>query len=617
MEFFNKHRNKLLILIDMAMVVAVDAISYLLLILDYNREGIGRQELLIISFINVIISLIVFYSLSMYKLIWRYAKLKNLFRCFVAVLISTFLGTAFNIITGFPEVVPVSIQLVRAMILVFIMFMSRICYASAYSYYSNKLLSLNSNNDKKKRLMIVGAGELSSMFFDDIGKSIPDVYEPVCVVDDAPEKIGRKICGVEVIGTTDDIPQIAIDYKIDDIIVCIANFSDKDKKRIFKKCYETDCHVSKMAIGINDNVEAKIRKIDIDDLLGRDVIRLEKSDLNSFIGGKVCMVTGGGGSIGSELSRLIAALKPEKLVIVDNYENNAYEIQQELLAKYKDKLNLVVEIASVCDENKMNLVFEKHKPDILYHAAAHKHVPFMEYNPEEAVKNNIFGTLNVARLAMKHYVKKFVLVSTDKAVNPTNVMGATKRCCEMIVQSMNGASDTDFVAVRFGNVLGSNGSVIPLFQKQILNGGPVTVTHPEIIRYFMTIPEAVELLLAAGSMAKGGEIFVLDMGEPVKIYDLAKQIIRLSGFVPEKDIKIKFTGLRPGEKLYEELLMGEEGLKQTAHEKIYIGRPIDIDKEKFFEKLEKLKSIVYNNESEKIVEMLKDIVPTFNHAKNI
>ena len=323
------------------------------------------------------------------------------------------------------------------------------------------------------------------------------------------------------------------------------------------------------------------------------------------------MVTGGGGSIGSELCRQIAASKPKKLVIVDIYENNAYDIQQELIRKYGDKLDLHAEIASVRDLKKMDFLFSKYKPEIVFHAAAHKHVPLMENVPEEAVKNNIYGTYNVARCADKYGTKRFVLISTDKAVNPTNIMGATKRCCEMIVQSMNKVSNTEFVAVRFGNVLGSNGSVIPLFKKQIDNGGPVTVTHPDIIRYFMTISEAVSLVLTAGEMAEGGEIFVLDMGEPVKIVDLAENLIRLSGYEPNEDIKIEFTGLRPGEKLFEELLMGEEGLKKTPNDKIFIGEPIDVSEEKVFNFLDSNKCFAENNESEKVIKLLKEMVPTY------
>jgi len=614
-EYLKKHRNLLLLFIDLAMVVLADTFTYLLLIIEYNSVGIGRKELLVISLINVVISVLVFCTFKIYSVIWRYARIRHLAQCFGAVLAAAVIGAAFNILSGYPDYIPTAVFFVRFTILVLMMIMSRIVYAILFSVYKRKIMQSSIGRSDKKRLMIVGAGEVASLFFDDLGKGIPDDYDVVCIVDDDDTKIGRKLCGVEIVGTTDDIPRIAAEEDIDNIIVCIAHTPEHDKKRIYQKCYETDCHISKMAVGVNDNVESKIRKINIDDLLGRETVNLDDSELKSFIGGKTVMVTGGGGSIGSELTRRIASLKPKKLIIVDNYENNAYDVQQELLSKYKDNINLVVEIASVCDKEKIDVIFERHKPEILYHAAAHKHVPLMENNPEEAVKNNVFGTYTVARAAAKHGVLKFVLVSTDKAVNPTNIMGATKRCCAMIVQSMNGLSVTEFVAVRFGNVLGSNGSVIPLFEKQIMKGGPVTVTHPEIIRYFMTIPEAVELLLAAGNMAKGGEIFVLDMGEPVKIADLARQIIRLAGLAPGRDIEIKYTGLRPGEKLYEELLMDEEGLKDTAHKKIFIGSPIDIDRDKFFAQLEELRPVAYANESERVLELVAEIVPTYVRKK--
>lgn len=617
MEFLKRHRNLLLLFIDLTMVVLTDAFTYLLLILEYNSVGIGRSELLVISLINVVISAVVFCVFKLYSIIWRYAKIRHLAKCFSAVFAAVVIGASFNILSGYPKVIPNAVYFVRFAVLVLIMIMSRIGYANVFSMYKRRISHITSSVKDRKRLMIVGAGEMASLFFDDIGKGIPDIYEPICIVDDDPAKIGRKLCGVEIAGTTEDIPRLAGEENIDVIIVCIAHATEEERKRIYKRCYETDCHISKMVLGVNENVESKIRKINIDDLLGREAVSLDKSDLKSFIYGKTVMVTGGGGSIGSELSRRIASLSPKKLVIVDNYENNAYAVQQEILSKYKDKINLVVEIASVCDKEKMDLIFNRHKPEILYHAAAHKHVPLMEHNPEEAVKNNVFGTLTVAKAAAEHGVLKFVLVSTDKAVNPTNIMGATKRCCEMIVQSMNGLSMTEFVAVRFGNVLGSNGSVIPLFEKQIMDGGPVTVTHPDIIRYFMTIPEAVELLLAAGNMAKGGEIFVLDMGEPVKIADLARQIIRLAGLVPGKDIEIKYTGLRPGEKLYEELLMDEEGLKETAHKKIFIGNQINVDRDRFFAQLEELKLVAFENNAEKVVELIAKIVPTYCKQQNI
>ena len=360
------------------------------------------------------------------------------------------------------------------------------------------------------------------------------------------------------------------------------------------------------------DIKNNIKKVEIEDLLGRDTVKLDTKEISEMRRGKVCMITGGGGSIGSELTRQIAKMSPKKLIIVDIYENNAYDIQQELVRTYKEKLDLSVQIASVRDAVKMEALFKEFKPDLVFHAAAHKHVPLMETNPEEAIKNNVFGTLNTAKLAGKYEVEKFVLVSTDKAVNPTNIMGATKRCCEMVVECMaQSKSKTEFVAVRFGNVLGSNGSVIPLFERQIANGGPVTVTDPNIIRYFMTIPEASSLILQAATLARGGEIFVLDMGEPVKILSLAENLIKLHGYVPHKEIEIKFTGLRPGEKLYEELLMNEEGLKNTANNKIFIGKQIKVDEDKFFENLERLREAANNNDKQNCESILREIVPTF------
>ena len=443
-------------------------------------------------------------------------------------------------------------------------------------------------------------------------------YRPVVVVDDDDEKVGRMLQGILVKGKTTDIPAIVEQYDIQTILIAIPSLTGEAKKRIIGICSETVCEVKiipymhKVIDGTG--LIGQAQNINIEDLLGREAIRFDDTNVREMVSGKVCMITGGGGSIGSELCRQVASFGPKTLVIVDIYENNAYDIQQELLSKYKN-LDLDVRIASVRDYDKMKTLFELFKPELVCHAAAHKHVPLMETSPEEAIKNNIFGTFNTASLANEYGVKKFVLVSTDKAVNPTNVMGATKRACEMIVQYFAQKSKfTEFVAVRFGNVLGSNGSVIPLFEKQIAAGGPVTVTHPDIIRYFMTIPEAVSLILQAGTIAKGGEIFVLDMGDPVKILSLAENLIRLHGKEPYNEIDIKFTGLRPGEKLFEELLMSEEGLKETANKKIFIGTQIEIDEESFEKALEVIKAKAMSNNSDATVEELRRLVPTFNHV---
>ena len=414
-------------------------------------------------------------------------------------------------------------------------------------------------------------------------------------------------------GGRDDIRYLAHELQIDEIIVALPSASQSQVKEILQICQETGCEL-KVLPGlyqmINGEISvSKLRKVEIEDLLGREPVKLQVDSVMGYVAGKVILVTGGGGSIGSELCRQIAVHKPKQLIIVDIYENNAYDIQQELKHKLPE-LDLVVLIASVRNTHRMNSIFETYRPDIVYHAAAHKHVPLMEDSPNEAIKNNVFGTYKTVKAADKYGVQRFVLISTDKAVNPTNIMGASKRICEMIIQMMNNHSKTDFVAVRFGNVLGSNGSVIPLFKKQIEQGGPVTVTHPEIIRYFMTIPEAVSLVLQAGALAKGGEIFVLDMGEPVKILDLAKNLIRLSGFKPFEDIPIEFTGLRPGEKLYEELLMSEEGLRETENKLIHIGKPIEFDEERFRKELEELRKTA-DQDSEAIRQKVQEIVPTY------
>ena len=478
------------------------------------------------------------------------------------------------------------------------------------------VLSLFGNHSKKaaKRIMIVGAGTSGSVILKEMTTSSLVNGCVVCFVDDDRNKAGKFLNGVPVAGNRNDIPRLAEEYKIDEIYIAIPSASAKERKAIIEICRETGCQV-KILPGIyqliNGEVSiAKLRNVEIEDLLGRDPIRVNLDEIMGYVSGKVVLVTGGGGSIGSELCRQVASHNPKQLIIFDIYENNAYDIQLELKEKYPD-LDLVVLIGSVRNTHRIETVFEKYRPDIVYHAAAHKHVPLMEDSPNEAIKNNVFGTYKTAKAADKYGTKRFVLISTDKAVNPTNIMGASKRMCEMVVQMMNARSKTDFVAVRFGNVLGSNGSVIPLFKKQIEQGGPVTVTHPDIIRYFMTIPEAVSLVLQAGAYAKGGEIFVLDMGEPMKILDLAKNLIRLSGYEPDVDIPIIFTGLRPGEKLYEELLMDEEGLQDTPNKLIHIGKPIEFDMERFEEQLEELYPIA-NQDGDRIREAVMKIVTTYH-----
>ena len=468
---------------------------------------------------------------------------------------------------------------------------------------------------KGERTMIVGAGKAGAVLLREMQTSTHLSLSPVCFVDDDEYLQNAFIGSVPIAGTTADIPKLVQKYNVKKIVIAMPTAKKSDIKRIHDICLKTKCPVQ-IVPGIYQLVNGQVsvsslRDVDVSDLLGREQTSIDIDQIIGYIEGKTVMVTGGGGSIGSELCRQIASHKPKKLIILDIYENNCYDIQQELLRKYPD-LSLLALIASVRDENKINQIFDTYRPDIVFHAAAHKHVPLMETSPTEAIKNNVFGTRNVATAADRYGVKRFVMISTDKAVNPTNIMGATKRICEMIVQTMGRHSKTEFVAVCFGNVLGSNGSVIPLFRRQIAEGGPVTLTHPDIIRYFMTIPEAVSLVLQAGAYAKGGEIFVLDMGEPVKIYDLAYNLIKLSGYTPNEDIEIKITGLRPGEKLFEERLMAEEGLQKTENEQISIGKPLEIDEKKLSETLDKLKQAAYDD-SPLLRELVKELVPTFQY----
>lgn len=481
---------------------------------------------------------------------------------------------------------------------------------------------------RAKRTMIIGGGVACQMLLTEIQNAQHTPYEedkcaaqyhPICIIDNDPKKIGTEIMGVKVVGPSADIPQFARKFKIEQIILAIPSLRPEPRKLIIDLCNETKLplkiipFIGTLMLEDNASLLGQIRNIKVEELLGRDPVTFNNRNIKAFVHDKVCMVTGGGGSIGSELVRQIAKYQPKQIIIVDIYENNAYEIQQELIMEYGDELNLVTLIASVRDYYRMNQIFERYKPDVVFHAAAHKHVPLMEVSPMEAIKNNVVGTFNVATLAQFHNVKKFVMISTDKAVNPTNAMGASKRCCEMIVQYLAQQHEgcTEFVATRFGNVLGSNGSVIPIFKKQIEQGKPVTVTHPNIIRYFMTIPEAVSLVMEAAAMAKGGEIFVLDMGDPVRIVTLAENLIRMYGKEPYVDVPIRFTGLRPGEKIKEELLMQEEGLRKTSNKLIFIGKQIEINEEAFVNELRKLRDAAKQNDEEVAIRALHEIVPSF------
>lgn len=559
--------------------------------------------------IHIFCTLIIFYFCKMYRILWRYASFNEMAHIISGVFLSTMLQ--WIVMWSMKCRMPISFHLLTFVFLIGFTTLERFAYRIVVET-KNRYLELP-NHSSSASIMIIGAGDAGRVMLNEITASQYIQGKVVCFIDDDPEKIGKRLNGVPIVGGRNTIVEMARNYDVTEIIVALPSVSVKERSVILNICQETNCNV-RILPGvyqlINGEVSiSKLRQVEVEDLLGRDQIKVDLDSIMGYVSGKRVMVTGGGGSIGSELCRQIAAKDPQMLIIVDIYENNAYEIQQELKYDYPD-LPLVVLIASVRNTNRMNGIFQQYKPQIVYHAAAHKHVPLMETSPNEAIKNNVFGTYKTAKAAGENGVEKFVMISTDKAVNPTNIMGASKRICEMIIQTFNRQYQTEFVAVRFGNVLGSNGSVIPLFKKQIQHGGPVTVTHPDIIRYFMTISEAVSLVLQAGAYAKGGEIFVLDMGEPVKILDLAYNLIRLSGYVPNEDIKITFTGLRPGEKLFEELLMDEEGLTKTANELIYIGKPIEIDEELFRKQLADLQEAAVD-ETKNIRDMVQEIVPTY------
>lgn len=494
-------------------------------------------------------------------------------------------------------------------------------YRILYRVYRRALLYMPYKySSDQERVMIIGAGSAGTMIINEMLSRRNLKLNPILLIDDRDFKQGKRISGVKVEGKREDIVRLAEEKEIDTIILAIPSIDNENKKEILEICKKTNCKV-KIIPGIYEIISgeatvSKIKDVELEDLLGRDPVILDNNGISNYINNKVVLVTGAGGSIGSELCRQIVPFGPKKLILFDIYENTVYDIQNELKDKYPN-INMDVLIGSIRDKDRLEEIFNKYKIDVVFHAAAHKHVPLMENSPKEAIKNNVFGTLNLVRTAHEHKIDRLVLISTDKAVNPTNIMGATKRLCEMIIQSYNTISETEFVAVRFGNVLGSNGSVIPLFKKQIQNGGPVTVTHKNITRYFMLIPEAAQLVLQAGCFAKGGEIFVLDMGKPVKIYDLALDLIKLSGLEPNRDIKIKITGLRPGEKLYEELLMSEEGLQSTEHNKIYIGKPTFESIDSLNKKLDELKKLLDETDDKSIKEKMKQIVPTYKEPSEV
>lgn len=603
-------------LLGVADVILINLASVLAL---FIRFEFNVTELIESSFLTnilksapatTVLTIVIFVFFKLYRGIWKFAGVDEFLTIAVACMTSAAMSTLLLYIfralfdLNFPKSYP----------LIYAIFLLAFITALRFSYrFAGKIKNDIKYNAKLDRVMIIGAGRAGVSVLREYQTSAHSRGKVICMLDNDPKKIGKYIHGVKVVSNCKHIADIASKYRIDQIILAIPSASNTAKREIIDACQTTNCklHIAPTVHQLsNGEIRLeKIRNVEIEDLLGRDSIKVDLSEIKEYIGEKTVLVTGGGGSIGSELCRQIANFSPKKLIIFDIYENNAYSIQQELRAK-NPELNLDVIIGSVRDIHRVDSLFAKYKPDIVYHAAAHKHVPLMEDSPNEAIKNNVFGTYNVANSANKYGVSTFVLISTDKAVNPTNIMGASKRLCEMIIECFAKISATKFVAVRFGNVLGSNGSVIPLFRKQIARGGPVTVTHKDIIRYFMTIPEAVSLVLQAGYYANGGEIFVLDMGQPVKIDDLARKMIKLSGFEPDVDIKIEYTGLRPGEKLYEELLMSEEGLTKTKNELIFIGKLSDVDADDFFTRLAYLRDECYTD-GPNIKDSVKKLVTTY------
>ncbi len=604
----------ILLLMDIALVNGAFLLSLLLRFdgkIEIQYLELYKQNYIIITLVMIV----VFVIFNLYKSLWRYASVREMLQivgaCFIGS--TALLGVGYMQSSLFPR----SSYIIYIFVLTIFMIASRFGYRllanlMKYSEYYTNFFTHNQIDMPRQRIMVVGAGEAASIVIKDLHRDKKRKKIAV-VVDDDKNKLHASLHGVPIKGDIDMIPGIALYYEIDEIIIAMPSASKKRIAQVARVCSQTNAKL-KIFPGIEKSINSEkkkpIRPVRIEDLLGRDEVKIDNNKLQESLGNKTVMVTGGGGSIGSELCRQVLEFNPSKLVIFDIYENNAYDLQNELIRRGIPAEKVDVIIGSVRDKEKLRRVFDKYRPNMVFHAAAHKHVPLMEFNPEEAIKNNVLGTLNTAQCAVEFGVDKFIMISTDKAVNPTNVMGATKRLCEMIIQSINESSDhTEFVAVRFGNVLGSNGSVIPLFKKQLEAGGPITITHPDIIRYFMTIPEAVRLILEASTFAKGGEIFVLDMGEPVKILDLAKNLIRLSGLKEGRDIEIVYTGLRPGEKLYEELLMEEEGLTKTRSEKIFVAKPGDIQYKELLANINNLEHGI--SKGQDVRQMLKEVVPTY------
>lgn len=599
-------------------VFSVNIAFILALFLHY--EGHIPSEIITIYF-NCIIMLtigkiLIYRYFELYNSLWSYASIDEFVKIIIAGLVGTVFGTAYLIFMG--QRVFFGIYF-TAMIL-------EISFAGGVRFSYRLIRSLKNKNilkkfDHEKRILIIGSGATATLIATEIKNHASSYGQIIGFIDDDESKLNKSISGVKVLGNYHDIYSIVHKFKVNEIIIAVPTAGPYTVRMVIAECKRTSAKVRIMP-GIREVIDGqvslnKIRGVEIEDLLGRESVNLHVTEIISYIKNKTVLVTGGGGSIGSELCRQIAKFHPGKLIILDNYENNAYEIQNELIREYGERLILDVIIASVRDRYNIFSIIGNNRPDVIFHAAAHKHVPLMEHAPGEAIKNNAFGTKNVAEAAHEYGVERFVLISTDKAVNPTNIMGASKRICEMIIQGLAKQSNTKFTAVRFGNVLDSNGSVVPLFKKQIKEGGPITVTHKDIIRYFMTIPEAAQLVIQSGAIAKGGEIFVLDMGDPIRIYDLAVDLIKLSGLKLDEDIKIEITGLRPGEKLYEELLMDEEGLIDTKCEKIHIGKPIDIDYTQLTQSLDELSQIVKSPNIDDLIDMVKKIVPTYRNSVEV
>ena len=607
------NRKRLAIELVLFDIIAIQLAAFLAILTRFEFrihtiEPLFIDTLVHYAVLNTFCSICIFAAYRMYSTLWSFASIMDFFNVVKAVLISSVFQFIGIHMLAWP--IPRSFIVLYigwlGIVTVFPRMMIRILRGG-------RRIPLQTIGKQAIPVMLIGAGEAGSIILQEFKNSKFVEKEIVCVIDDDPKKWGTFIHGVPVVGGRRKITQSVVRFGIQEIVLAIPTLKPHERKNIINICQQTGCKMSTLP-GIYQliNCDVKVsmlRDVQIEDLLGREAVRTDLESIMSYVKDQKVMVTGGGGSIGSELCRQIADDQPKQLIIIDNYENAAYELQMELGRKHPE-LDVIVLIVSVQNRRKIREIFEQYKPDLVFHAAAHKHVPLMEYSPCEAIKNNVFGTMNVASEANRSGVKRMVLISTDKAVRPTNIMGASKRICEMVIQTYNQRSKTEYVAVRFGNVLGSNGSVVPLFKQQIREGGPVTVTHPDIIRYFMTIPEAVSLVLQAGAYAQGGEIFILDMGEPVKILDLAENMIRLSGLVPGEDIEIKFTGLRPGEKLYEELLIDDDNKKETANKRIFIGQPIKIDEAEFDEKMKELEKATFS-EDENIRQVVKKLVPEY------